>query len=304
MGLRFWLQMCVLFIVLGGLLALCTDAHDAQAADPPLSNQPRPDQFPGIDHLNVGQAELLNAGIYRWRYSKNASCQGDVFPAVIAALDHISRETNVMMLHDPANGWDVYANCGTSFAAVCGSSTGVIGCLGRGFPWNCDIDINTLMAYPVAYPADSQFSIMLHEFMHCLMTWNEQYAPNFAPSPGWRDFMNTGPLSRHGFEYVEQQRWARVADPCYAKNCVRGIGGSGAGLHVFWSNHARGYYAAILAFDVVTGIYRFTGLRVPTNGAPYQGLLLSEIPLGPNERPCVNLENGANIFLGRNDTCL
>ena len=37
----------------------------------------------------------------------------------------------------------------------------------------------------------------LYEMLHALAVWNEQYATcgsscNFAPSPNWRDVMNTG----------------------------------------------------------------------------------------------------------------
>ena len=112
----------------------------------------------------------------------------------------------------------IRANCGTGFVNVCGPAA--IACLGRGFPYVNDIDASTQMA---AFYDVSQISIWLHELLgHALATWHEQYClgseafgnpcagrTQFSATPGFVDFMNTGPDSRHIWPQNDVDRWER-----------------------------------------------------------------------------------------------
>ena len=110
---------------------------------------------------------------------------------------------------------------GSGQIAVCSSVT--IFCLGRGFPYVADVEISDLMYAPVQWPYLTRISILCHEICgHAIATWNEQYCrgfettgicrglAQFASAPNWRDFMNTGPLSRHEPEVIEKERWSRT----------------------------------------------------------------------------------------------
>ena len=92
-----------------------------------------------------------------------------------------------------------------------GGGAGVAACLCRGYPFNVQIDFSNVVA---TYLYVTRVSIMLHEILHAILVWHEQYQlGTFAATPGHRDFMNTGPESRHYFEYVEIERWKRTAYP-------------------------------------------------------------------------------------------
>jgi hypothetical protein len=90
------------------------------------------------------------------------------------------------------------------------------------------------------YQKETRLAIPLHEILgHAIATWDEQYCKaqtypvghvcynqqQFASTPNWHDFMNTGPESRHGIEDIECERLNRtlydgacyqtvVIDPC------------------------------------------------------------------------------------------
>jgi hypothetical protein len=108
-------------------------------------------------------------------------------------------------------------NCGNDHIRICGSIN--IFCLGRGFPQSCDIDLSDILSN---WQELTRLSILLHELMHCLATWNEQYClgtevtgpcaglARFTSTPNWSDIMNTGPLSRHGLDPLELERVGRT----------------------------------------------------------------------------------------------
>lgn len=209
------------FLLVGLVMEACTDQAAADPA-PALSSQPRTDQFPGLDQYNGLSAKVRETGEVRWAYQVVSGCSGGVaiFNSIQRAMQNITEETNASFVYvnDLVRADLVLrTNCGTSFAAVCG--TGAIACLGRNFPYVQDIDFLQDLA---GFFDVSQQSIVLHELMgHAMATWNEQYCAGYnspvvdcagwgAAVPGWHDFMNTGPESRHLIEAIERQRWGRT----------------------------------------------------------------------------------------------
>lgn len=210
----FW-AVAVVAVATAGLLSP-SDAH-ADHSPPVRASQPRTDQFEvagfgNLDRLNPASKTLRELAIFPWRYVVEPGCEGpaadEVFETLQAAFTELSEKVNIYFIYDPG-GWTLRGNCGAAFAAVAGTGP-VIGCLCRNFPYNVDIDINIIMA---DYFRISQIAIWLHELLHALMTWNEQYGLDFRASPGWRDVMNTGSESRHLLEAVELERWARTVYP-------------------------------------------------------------------------------------------
>ena len=302
-------------LILGAVLLM----GGAQAADPPLAAQPNPDvfQYNGQDlsRYNTAQTNLMQTGVWRWSHVQVNGCPS-LLPYVVEALDDISRTFGIFMQYDEANGHKIYSNCAVSLDAICGQGAyaGGINCLNRGYPYNVDIDLNAGM---VNYQRESILAVIRHEYLHASATWNEQYcytarcAGTITCIGGWRDVMNCGPDSRHGFEYVELQRWARTMGPRQA--AVYGTGTNAGGLYVYVCGvDPKATRLALLAYRLADGRYRWLGATVPMqldrNGCMGYGAGAGELNLAASleagELVCVNMETAVSVFWGRNDTCV
>ena len=210
---RWWL----LVIVIGIALSLA-DKTGAQV--PPRAEQPHPDQF---------QYNGESLAIYSTLHSKAKStraaayslitisgCTSGVIPQ---AMQRVEAELNSkvgfrLTRNDAQPDFVVKIGCGSEQIRQCGAVN--IFCLPEGFPANNNIWLSDILS---SYASDTQLAIPLHEVLHAVAVWNEQYCTGtettgicrglarFSPAPGWRDFMNTGELSRHGFEAIEVERW-------------------------------------------------------------------------------------------------
>lgn len=282
------------------IVVLLFGVGKAWAAEPPPPGQPNTDQFDCCARFNTESAKLRVTGVWYWTFKQNNSCPSGMYNDVRAAMAEISFQLGFVTI-ESNSGNIIYANCGPAFAAICGSSTGIAGCLGHSFPVNVQIDLNTvIMDY---YPL-SKLSIILHENMHAMATWNEQYQlGTLAPSPGWYDFMNTGELSRHSFDYNEDGRWDRTmgVDPQ-----ASGWGQNDLGYYLYWCNtDTSAQRVALLRLNRYTGQYVFTGAYAPVAAGACTGWhLFNWDGLTPDWLPCVNIENGVNTVVGRNDTCI
>lgn len=210
----------IVIIVLVVLLVLLLLGHgQISAADPPpvASTQPNPDLFQyqgqSLQKYSADNAQLKRDGVWRWRFVSVPGCNSEsIRPAVVAGFSQMSRYGMTMIQADgDPTAHAVYATCGSQFAAVCGGPP-VIGCLGRGFPYNNDIDISTDMA---AFYDVSQRAIALHELHHATFVWNEQYRLDGSfGSSNDVTIMNTGPLSRHDLGLAEDARvWRTMGSP-------------------------------------------------------------------------------------------
>jgi len=136
---------------------------------------------------------------------------GTIFNDLKALEEELKKVQYNLKRDDAKYNFTVRINCGVTHVSICGGIH--VFCLGRGFPGIPDVDISDILS---TYQPITRLSILCHEICgHAIATWNEQYAPcgascGFLPSPGWRDFMNTGPESRHGFSEIELERWART----------------------------------------------------------------------------------------------
>lgn len=262
----------LLALVAGLVIGFSSYVGFAGASDPPAicCGQVNSDlfQYQGQDlqRYSADSLALQQTGEWRWRFEANPSCSGDISRAVFAAVSSQAQAFAINFIYDASlSSHRVYANCGPDFAAVCGGPP-VIGCLGRGFPYDQDIDISTDMA---AYFDVSQLAIVLHENFHALGVWNEQYQLNgtFAATPGLVDVMNTGPDSRHDLDSdcCAKGRWARTMGPKSLR--FYGMGRNGGGLFVFGcqpdakatrfsvlysDNGGPTYWAGILVTDLRT----------------------------------------------------
>ncbi len=298
-------------IILVALILALLESSTALAADPPLPNQPNEDVFSCCVAYNTAEQEFLAGGVWRWRFNTNPSCAGatSMLRYYIDTLDDISQETNTLVMYDPAAGHTLYVNCGADFSAICG--TGAAACLGRRYPTNVDIDISNTV---LTYFSDSIRAVIRHELLHAMLTWNEQYCytggclNTLTCVANWIDFMNCGPDSRHGFTYIERERWARTVDPCYHKSCAAGVGANEGGVYIWWENSTPQTRVALMAchLDGHGGCdgYRWTGIQLPVTGH-YQGYHVDNYAplLRQGEAICINRENALNTVLGRNDFC-
>lgn len=213
-----------LFIV--GLFLIIRAPAEAQAP-PPRAEQPHPDVF----SCGVPNCQLYNPTNMEAKETHAIQYQLLVMPGCVAGLIESDLEKLRLELdeavrfrferNDAASDFTIRVNCGIGQFNICGSVN--IWCLGRGFPGVADVDASDIMYSPVLYPEITRLSILCHEICgHALATWNEQYClgtettgickglTKFANAPGWVDFMNTGPNSRHLFESIELERWART----------------------------------------------------------------------------------------------
>lgn len=203
-------------------------------------------------------------------------------------------------------------SCGSTFSATCGATAAA--CLGEGFPYNVNITFDNRIG---TYYLESLVSIILHELLgHAAAAWNEQYCQaadaecpyRFSPVPGqWYDFMNTGAQSRFLFTAITIARWGRTMGVPAPERWGYD------GWTLTWCNddlpsHDRLESAvAVMAYDWVTGGYRYTGLHFADNGQSCQGAW--GIPywgnIGPTEIVCFDRGNAVDWQhpLLRSDRC-
>lgn len=205
---------------------------------PVCCNQPAPDLFQyngqSLDPYNPLSAKVRQTGVVRWQYQVVSGCADGLGPVIGRAMGNIYDETGVAFVYvndgSPVD-LTIFANCGVSLYAICGQVTGV-NCLGRGFPYDLDIDLNTDI---LTYYDQSQVAVVLHELMgHALATWNEGYClqagspagctGQFGAVPGYVDFMNTGVDSRHYIGNSERARWGRTQGVPAPQRVGRGDG--------------------------------------------------------------------------------
>ena len=277
----------------------------ASAADPPPapSTAPNPEVFHyqgrNLQDYSADNKALKQTGQWRWRFVSVPGCNSEsIRPAIVAAfaqssrygmqiiqvvnaLTESSRRGNEALQADgDPTAHAVYASCGSSFAAVCGGPP-VIGCLGRGFPYNNDIDISTDMA---AYFDVSQRAIANHELHHATGVWAEGYRTDgsFGASSD-TSIMNVGPLSRHDLGPIEDARWWRTMGSPELK--VLGYGFNGA-----WYVFACGFDANATRLSVLVDLKDGQGIR-------WAGVIK---PLQADANGCmgVGAAEGLNIVVG------
>ena len=213
----------VLVLLLSTVMAWVKAAPPA--ALPPRPEQPGPDQFmwngESLAKYNPMDAKVRATRGATYRFLVVSGCSAGTIPNDLKALElEVQNKLGLSLSrNDSAFDFTVYASCGSEQIRLCGAVN--IFCLPFGFPYNVDVAISDILS---TYQPVTRLSILLHEIAgHSLQTAGEQYCgtpttsagicrglPRFAPAPGWRDFMNTGPDSRHGFEAIEIERWDRT----------------------------------------------------------------------------------------------
>ena len=229
---RWWL----LVIVIGIALSLA-DKTGAQV--PPRAEQPHPDQFQyngeslAIYSTLHSKAKSTRAAAYS--LTTISGCTSGVIPQAMQRVEaELSKVGFALTRNDARPDFVVKIGCGSEQIRQCGAVN--IFCLPEGYPANNNIWLSDILS---SYASDTQLAIPLHEVLHAVAVWNEQYCTGtettgicrgltlFTPAPGWRDVMNTGELSRHGFEAIEVERWERTMYPlqvaCTADPCWTGI---------------------------------------------------------------------------------
>ena len=205
-------------------------APDGCEKQPPCDPaQQRPDIFPwsggNLQLYNPVTVKALAQRTINYRLLTMPGCTSGTVPSDMVRVEAEAQKVKFALVrNDQAYDLTVRVNCGSEQIRYCGSVN--VFCLGRGFPYNPDVEISDIIS---TYYPDSRLSILLHEIMgHAVQTANEQYQAcgascGFAATPNLVDFMNTGPLSRHGFGPSELGRWERimyplttcVGDPCW-----------------------------------------------------------------------------------------
>ena len=263
----------------------------ASAADPPLapSTAPNPEVFHyqgrNLQDYSADNKALKQTGQWKWRFVSVPGCNSEsIRPAIVAAFAQSSRYGMTITQADgDPTAHAVYASCGSAFAAVCGGPP-VIGCLGRGFPYNNDIDISTDMA---AYFDVSQRAISNHELHHATGVWAEGYRTDgsFGASND-ASIMNTGPLSRHDLGPVEDARWWRTMGSSELKRENTGYAFSGA------------WYVWACSFDA-----NATRLSVLVDRLDGRGIVWAGVarPIVKDANGCqgIGVQEGLNIVPGQ-----
>lgn len=216
-----WLLVLALF--LGAVIAVTPGAA--------VADSPRPDIFPidpryvprdvdgdgdrDMQDLNPTNIKAKANHEVSYRVVTLAGCNTGVVPDDLQNLvePEFDEVNFTLTRNDRVYDFTIYVSCGLTQVAKCGSVS--VFCLPDGFPYNTDIYISDVIS---GYTLASRLSIPLHELMHAIGTWNEQYAEcgascGFAPSPNWIDFMNTGVQSRVGFTENTLDRWDATMYP-------------------------------------------------------------------------------------------
>jgi hypothetical protein len=249
----------ILFLL--GVFLLCAPPVAGQEP-PPRSNQPKPDIFPcgtvTCEVFNDLTQKVMFTAEVRYRYQVEPGCiERNLGATLQAALvdAKVKLSSSLTFIRDDVN-YDliIRVNCGVKFSAVCGGGA-VIGCLGRGFPSNQDVDVTDTMG---TFFEISQIAIWLHEVIgHAIGTWNEQYCrigDLFLACPNWRDVMNVGPESRHLLEEIEIERWHRTMFPPAFERCIFNaskpcVGLDVAGAGIYWCGRSVKANVVSIAYD-------------------------------------------------------
>lgn len=219
------MKFLLLALIIGVALSMATpfgiyaDPGQLPPPQPVVTGQPNPDIYTccglgAIDYLNTAQDAMLKTGVVRWHYAVQPGCEGlgSIKDIIIEAHALYTEELGVQWVEDPF-GPDEEAsvfNCGVAWKALC---SGAVGCLAHSWPYKGRVDYDgpTLLSYAFRV---SQVAVAVHEECHHILTCNEQYnIASFSCIPGWHDFMNCGPDSRHYFETIEKERMKRIAYP-------------------------------------------------------------------------------------------
>lgn len=302
-----------LVLALGLIVGLGLSGEISSAADPPVAQYP-PTQNPelfqyqgqSLQPYSADNKALKQTGVWRWRFVSVPGCNSEsIRSAIVAAFAQSSRYgMNIVEADGDPTAHAVYATCGSSFAAVCGGPP-VIGCLGRGYPYNNDIDISVDMA---AYFDVSQRAIANHELHHATGVWNEQYRLDgtFGASNDV-SIMNTGINSRHDLGSVEDARWWRTMGSPELKRENTGYAFSGA-----WYVYACGFDSNATRLSVLvdrrddSGIV-WAGVARPiikdANGC--QGIGVQEgLFIVPGQIYYLKQESPASYLVSFNEACV
>lgn len=210
--------------ILALLFVLSVDGEGA-AQVPQRAGQPHADLFEvagygSLQPLNPMTQKVRNQRAAAYRLLTMPGCFAGTIPGDLERMNAEAANKIGLNLfrNDSAYDFTVRINCGSEQVRVCGAVT--IFCLGRGFPYNVDVELSDILS---GYQVETRLSIPLHEIVgHALATWHEQYClgtetsgvcrglAQFTPAPNWVDVMNTGPNSRHGLETIEVERWERT----------------------------------------------------------------------------------------------
>lgn len=305
--------------------------------DPVAPSQPRTDVFScgalPCDVYDALTQKLKVAAQLTWAYADNVNCpnRGPVWDNTLAMWGNVISETGIAVNYNPSNPDIVIrVTCGIEFSKYC-QGVGVIGCLGDGFPYNVTVTVTTDMG---VWAAITQISILIHEvFGHAMQAANEQYCRGvndpvpgctglFAPTPGWLDVMNTGPDSRHLIGYIERNRWGRIMGVPAPVEYGVGTNPDGS-VFLYWSNwdlrcdvnecrglskRFPGYTSSsvsLFAWNPQTGEYRYLGVTFPSNGADWQGAIISGL-YAPGEVICFDRGNAVDWqrYEYRSDRCV
>lgn len=209
-------KLAVVLFLIG--LALLILPSPAGAIVPPRPEQQRPDIFPcgtgcNLQDYNPTTIKAKATRSIRYRIVTLSGCRTGSIPAM---LDRMNREQAPMVgldlgIDNVHYDFTVYISCGLTQINKCGGTN--VFCLPDGYPYNTDVYLSDVLS---DWDEGSQVGIPDHEIIaHGVSTWGEQYAScgascGFQPTPNLVDFMNTGPLSRHGFGAIELERWERT----------------------------------------------------------------------------------------------
>ena len=210
-------RLLTLALIVGALIfafSLSTEISSAEPP-PPRPEQPRPDTFQwnGASLQPYSPVAVLSKAnrAASYRIVVEPGCVAGTIPDDLARAEAEFLKVGFLLYQvDATASFIVHINCGSEQIRICGGVN--IFCLNRSFPYSSDMDISDVLS---TYYPETRLAILMHELMHAIATWGEQYALcgadcGFAASPNWRDIMNTGPLSRHGLETIELERWART----------------------------------------------------------------------------------------------
>lgn len=257
-----------------------------------------------LSATNPVKQKAMTTGQVKWAYKVESGCiEGGISRNIGAAMGDLWYNTGVASVYvtDGTQDLTIHINCGTSFAAICGGGS-VIGCLGRGFPYNLDIDLSDGMAdfYDL-----SQISIVCHEYCgHALVTWNEQYLlnGNFSANPGWVDVMNTGIDSRHYLAGIELARWQRTMGT--PELTTYGSGANGSGFYLYACNIDQKATRLSILYSDGNGPLYWSGVLAPVkrdaNGC--QGIgELEGIQVQGDRHYWLKQENLASLWTNHNE---
>ena len=250
------------------------------------------------------QAELRQTGVWRWRYEQAAGV-----PSIRAPIEQALQEwatlTGISLVFDPAASSNLqYAATSREFTYGNGLRVGCPGATACLNAYGRDVDIWYDAHLMATYFARSQVGVALHELGHAMADAGEQYIHTGGGIFCNRDpstVMSCGIGHALTIQPFDRQTWAIFHDLPAAK--FTGTGFNGGGNFIYWcETNSDATQVAILAYKTVTKGYRWTGVHAPTATNHCQGWHVDSL-LRANEIPCVNIENGANKRLGRNDTC-